>query len=138
MLRSVNVSGTFDVFSPPPFIFPEASSLSGSLLAEGFSARSGSLFLVAACPAAGTRNQECSLIAASRTEHCSIAATKSRTFPPTRPRTLEHDFDWQAQAPPTPLSRVAVKLSLLWSELCVGSGHRPRSEWAFTRRNGTP
>src|SRR5262249_23230972 len=100
---------------------------------------SGSLcFEIGLWPAAGTRNQVWSLIAASRTEHCSIAATKSSTFPPVLPRAAMHDFDWQAQAPPIPLLRVAVKLSVADSELCVGSGHRPRSEFAFTLRSKTP
>ena len=34
--------------------------------------------------------------------------------------------------------RVAVKLSVLFSERWVGSGHRPRSVVAFTRRSGIP
>src|SRR5665213_2859492 len=89
-------------------------------------------------PAAGTRNHICNLIAASLTEHCSMAATKSRTLPPTRPRALMHDFDWHAHAPLTPLLSVAVKLSLLVSDPWAGSGHFPRSVFVFTRRNGMP
>src|SRR5271155_2696079 len=107
MSFSVNVSGLFNSLSPTPLFFLVTRSGSGSLPAER--SATGSLLTGAADPpAAGTRNHICNLIAASRTEHCSIAATKSRTLPPTRPRVLMQDFDWHAHAPPTPLLRVAV------------------------------
>src|SRR5712691_8966217 len=135
----MKVSGLFVSLSPAPSFFSETITDSCSLPAETFSAWFGSLPLVAGCcPAAGTRNHICSLIAASRMEHCSIAETKSRTLPPTRPRDLMHDCDWHAHAPPTPFVGVAVKLSLLFSDLCAGSAHLPRSVFAFTWRNGMP
>src|SRR5665213_3103558 len=137
MSFSVNVSGLFDSLSPTPLFFSGTSGGSGSLPAE-ISATGTFPTGAPDPPAVGTRNHICNLIAASRTEHCSIAATKSRTLPPTRPRVLMHDFDWHAHAPPTPLFRVAVKLSLLVSDPWVGSGHFPRSVFAFIRRNGMP
>src|SRR5439155_8208083 len=123
----VKVRGLFIALSPAPLLFSFETSLSsGSFPPEIVGA--GSFGAGARCsPAAGTRNQVCNLIAASRTEQFSIAATRSSTFPPRRPpRAAAHDCEWHDQAPPVPLLRVAIKLSLLSFELWLGRGHLPR------------
>src|ERR1039457_5893319 len=136
MPLSVKPKGLFGPSLSPSLLSFETSCFLGSCTA----AAGGS------CPAgdglgldAGTENHCCSLSAASRTEQRSITATKPSAFPPRRPpRAATHDCDWHAQAPPVPLLNVAVKLSLLSFELCVGSGHLPRSEPTPTRRKFNP
>src|SRR5207244_4827097 len=105
---SENVSG---LFSPSSSVFATGAGV-GSLLFF----ISGFAFV--------TTNQSRNLTAASRIEQCSISATKSRMFPPFFPlRPATHELDWHVQIF---LLVWIIKLSLLFSELCIGSGQLPR------------
>src|SRR5436190_3538508 len=74
--------------------------------------------------------------AASRIEQLSMAATKSRTLPPTRsPRAATHEFEWHAHA----FLRVfTMKLCALYVDVCVGKGQRPRRWQPLRRRSMIP
>src|SRR6266853_5259141 len=108
MSLSVNVNGLFSLSSSVCVLRAEVGSLPF--------AESGFPFVI--------KNHACNFTAASRMEQFSMSATKSRMLPPFLPlRPATHELDWHVQRF---LQVWIIKLSLLFSELCIGRGQLPR------------